>query len=700
MICTLILLDGYISPVNNSINNTQTTNFSNISYLDHNITIQKNQTEYFNNENIEFFGKNISILDYGTLDITNSKLNSMNFTVTINVYGGRINVINSSIDAPGHLNIIGSNATFISSVINKNSNMTLYFQKDNVIFDHSYIGFYSNKVKSKCYTSGIMYGKSYPYSHYGYLPLTPYVFYSNSYVGKLVLKLLLRGDNHGTGEIELYEHSKFIENVSIPVREGNYSYNTTINLPEDIKSLTIGNTQNLAFKIPENSRQAIAGEDGNITFYNITIVALSNDTENYFGVNNYNIVICNSFVNSYNSDVDTNMKNYYIYQKILNPNKKSIFLINSTYNSFNSLYNGSTYKNSPFLNINSSVYYYETINIEFTNGIHIIPLHYNILPDNYNKSLNQIAIICNKNIENDSKLIQYRPSYLFEIQNNNSMKYYGDYQLTSGKFQYNFSIPPIPIFKQNYKAEIYVKIPGINCSLYEPIQLASGKINELLLNITSELHSSIVKVRVIFSNSIIYNHTLSLNANETVSIPINIDSKNNAELRYNISYKTTLYNYSINKRKILFLEFTPQKTILHKYVLTIDSSQTTWELVIGNETINEKGKSAVIVLPSGYYNITINKSGYKSKSISINLNENSTVYISLQKIHTPASTDNLYMIFYWIAGFIILSLFILFIYSKKTVTCSNCRTKYYASYNQCPVCLKPKKNIFDRKFKK
>lgn len=700
MICTLILLDGYIPPVNNSINNMETTNFSNVSYLDHNITIQKNQTESFNNENIQVFGRNISIFDYGTLNITNSELNSKNFTVTINVYGGRINVMNSSIDAPGHLNIIGSNATFINTVIHKNSNMSLYFQKDTVLFYHSYVGFYSNKIKSKCYTSGIMYGKSYPYSHYGYIPLTPYIFYNNSYTGRLALKLLLRGDNDGTGEIELYEHSKFIENISIPVKEGNYTYNTTINLPDDIKSITIGNTQTLAFKIPENSMHAIAGEDGNITFYNITIVALSNDTENYFGIDNYNIVVCNSFVNSYNSDFDTNMKNYYTYQKILNPNKKSIFLINSTYNSFDSLYNGSTYKNSPFFDINSSVYYYETINLEFTNGIQIIPLPYNILPDNYNTSLNQIAITCNKNIENDSKSIQYRTSYLFEIQNNNSLKYYGDYQLTSGKYQYNFSIPPIPVFKQNYKTKIYVKIPGINCSLYEPIQLVSGKINELLLNITSELDSSIIKVRVTFSNSIIYNHTLSLNANVTASIPINIDSKDNGELRYNISYKNMLYNYSINKSKILFLKFTSQKTVVYKYALTINSSQTGWELTIGNKTMNEKSKSTVIVLPSGYYNLTFDKSGYKSKSISINLNENSTIYISLQKIHTQVSTDNLYMIFYWIGGSIIVSLFILFIYSKKTVRCYNCGTKYYTSYNQCPVCLKPKKNIFERRFKK
>ena len=290
IICALILLDSYISPINDDINNIDPTSFSSIFYLDHNITIQKNQMESFNNEHIKVFGRKVSILDFGTLSITNSEISSINSSITIKVYGGTINVINSSINVPGRLNIIDSNATFNNSVIQNNSHMSMYFQKDNVIFYHSDIGFYSDKVKNSCYTSGILYGESYPYSNYSNIPLIPYIFYNNSYTGKLDLHLYMRGDNNGTGKIELYEHNKFIENITIPVEEGYYRYNATINLPKDIKSVLIGNTQNLALKIPENGEGAIAGEDGNITFYNITIVALSNDTENFFGINNYNIV--------------------------------------------------------------------------------------------------------------------------------------------------------------------------------------------------------------------------------------------------------------------------------------------------------------------------------------------------------------------------------------------------------------------------
>ena len=50
-----------------------------------------------------------------------------------------------------------------------------------------------------------------------------------------------------------------------------------------------------------------------------------------------------------------------------------------------------------------------------------------------------------------------------------------------------------------------------------------------------------------------------MSKNQTVSIPINIYSKNNGELCYNISYKNLLYNYSINKGSKLLLRFTPKK---------------------------------------------------------------------------------------------------------------------------------------------
>ena len=88
IISTLILLDSYIPSIDNSINNESNVNINNTFYLDHNITVNQNQTLSFNNENIEVFTKNISIMDYGTLNITDSELCAINYTITFNVYGG------------------------------------------------------------------------------------------------------------------------------------------------------------------------------------------------------------------------------------------------------------------------------------------------------------------------------------------------------------------------------------------------------------------------------------------------------------------------------------------------------------------------------------------------------------------------------------------------------------------------------------
>ena len=129
----------------------------------------------------------------------------------------------------------------------------------------------------------------------------------------------------------------------------------------------------IAFKLPEiekHNQSEVAGEDGNLTFYNTTILAISNDTENYYGLDNYNMIIYNSSVISYYSDFHTNFRKFYIYQQLFNPNKESIFLINSTFYSYASEYNGSIYRDSPFYGINSSVYYYEMPKFVFSNSIY------------------------------------------------------------------------------------------------------------------------------------------------------------------------------------------------------------------------------------------------------------------------------------------------------------------------------------------
>ena len=317
-----------------NISHTSSDNIQNPSlntsnyYLVHNITVTSNYS--ISNENLIAFQRNITIFDYGKLVITNSCTEHTNFSINILVNRGTLNINNLSIASNGMIKATNSNLTFNNLTIQNNSNMTFNLNHDKATFNNSNIRFYSNPIKHVCFTSGKLFGKSYPYDTYGNIPLKETDIYNKSLAGNLSLHLYIRGDNNGTGELELYEFGKFIKNVTLPVYTGYYNYTANISLPQDIHTLEFNNTNIFSLKIPEANGTA-AGEDGYLSIHNITILTTSNDTESYFGYNNYNMIIYNSSIASYSSNFHTNMKKFYIYQQILNPYKQSIFLVNSTF---------------------------------------------------------------------------------------------------------------------------------------------------------------------------------------------------------------------------------------------------------------------------------------------------------------------------------------------------------------------------------
>jgi rubrerythrin len=72
-----------------------------------------------------------------------------------------------------------------------------------------------------------------------------------------------------------------------------------------------------------------------------------------------------------------------------------------------------------------------------------------------------------------------------------------------------------------------------------------------------------------------------------------------------------------------------------------------------------------------------------------------TMYISLQK---AVHSDNKIGTMYLITGIIIAgTIFGMFAYSKRTMTCKNCGTRHYATFDKCPVCLNPVKHRIVRK---
>ena len=553
-------------------------------YLDNNITVKPNCTHTISDENLIAFRENITIFDYGKLIITGSSLEHTNFSINIFVNRGILDLNNSSISSNGMIKAINSNLNFNNVTTQNNSNIIFKLNHDKAKFYDSNIRIYSSPIKHVCFTSGKLFGKSYPYDTYGSIPLKETDIFNNSLVGKLSLHLYIYGDNNNTGELELYEFGKFIKNVSLPVHMGYYNYTVNISLPQDIRTSQFNNTNIFALKIP-GKNGIPAGEDGYLSIYNITILTSSNDTESYFGDNNYNMMIYNnSSVDSYRSNFQTNMKKFYIYQQILNPYKKSIFLVNSTFHSYSSNYQGNVYENSPFYSINSTVYFYENPKFAFSNGISIFNLKYSIIPDNGNKTYNLMA---NK-INNDEHAV--KNFIIFDMQKNNSLSYYGDYQLHIGNFEYNFSLPPLPSFIIKDMIIVPVKIPLVAYSIEKPKKLISGQNNTLNLSIKSMAYSSRISVLIEKNKTILYNSSLDVHKNNTVSLPFKIYSNSTANITYEIRYNNPYYNYTDILHNSSLLEFTKPDTKIPGYTLIIKSPEPDWNVVLNGTNISENGK--------------------------------------------------------------------------------------------------------------
>ncbi len=658
-------------------------------YLAHNITITSNYS--ISNENLIAFQRNITIFDYGKLVITDSCTEHTNFSINILVNRGILNIDNSSIGSNGMIKAINSNLTFNNLTIQNNSNMIFNLNHDKVTFNNSNIRFYSNTIKQVCFTSGKIFGKSYPYDTYGNIPFKETDIYNSSLVGNLSLHLYLRGDNNGTGELELYEFGKFIKNVSLPVHTGYYNYTVDISLPQDIQTSEFNNTNIFSLKIPEANGTA-AGEDGYLSIHNITILTRSNDTESYFGYNNYNMIIYNSSIHSYFSNFHTNMKKFYIYQQILNPYKKSIFLVNSTFDSYSSNYQGKVYENSPFYSINSTIYFYENPKFAFSNGISTFNLKYSIIPDNGNKTSN---LMINK-INNDAH--EVKNFIIFDMQKNNSISYYGDYQLHIGNFEYNFSLPPLPSFIVKDKIIVPVKIPMIACLIEKPKNLISGQNNALYLAIKSIAYSSRISVLIEENKTIIYNSILDVHNNNTVSLPFKIYSNSTANITYKIRYNNSYYNYTDILYNSSLLEFTKPTTKIPEYTLIIKSPEPDWNVVLNGNNVSENGKVARFTLDKGHYLLTLYKAGYTKETYNVNLSDNMTMYISMHKIYHSNRVP--YILYISISTVIVGGAIGIFVYSKRTITCKNCGTRHYATFDKCPVCLTPVKHGITSKRKR
>ena len=231
----------------------------------------------------------------------------------------------------------------------------------------------------------------------------------------------------------------------------------------------------------------------------------------------------------------------------------------------------------------------------FSNAISTFNLKYSTFPDNGNKTSNLIA---NK-INNDAHDV--KNFIIFDVQKNNSISYYGDYQLHIGNFDYNFSLPPLPSFIVNDMINVPVKIPMIAYSIEKPKTLISGQNNTLDLSIKSMAYPSTISVLIEDNKTILYNSSLEVHTNNTMSLPFKIYSNSTANITYKIRYNNLYYNYTDILYNSSILEFIKPNTKIPEYTLVIKSPEPDWNVMLNDNNISENGKVATFTLDKGAF---------------------------------------------------------------------------------------------------
>ncbi len=594
---------------NNTINNK--TSIESVYYLNHNLTIENNKKCYINNQNISIFQNNVNIIDNGFLSLNNSSIITNNVKLNLIIHNSTFVMDNSIINITGKIHF------YNSTIIIKNSKIinqtTLYIQsnKSNINIFNSTINYGQFNSKNVNFTSGMLYNKNSPQDAQGPIPIKSDIYYNNSYSNRLNLHFYIKGDNNGTGNILFYEHTLLIDNMSIPVHTGYYYFNTSINLPEDLLPENFTNTSDFSMVIPtDNSPQPHpAGEDGNITFENITAYINSNDTESYYGFNGYNIIFRNSTILSYNSSFNTNFKNLYIYQKILNPYKKSILMYNSTFYSISSHFGSNIYINSPFHDIHSSSFIYGIKKIYFTNGYNYFNLNYTIKPRLFNNSMDKKANYYNSLIKAKIKCNKEN-ILLFDIQHNNASKYYGDYYAKNDNNTFNFSFKPIPSFGQANKLYLNVNIANIEYKYNIPNKFVAFKNNKIALNLTSLYFHTNVNINLLLNNKTYYQNNININKNELKNIYVNIINNNSGISYLKISLESINKNYSFNQflNKTIKIDFLKDVNIS---ILTNDK-YTNNKLSLNTTIINNGMNNVTSYFIVYYYNNSGIIKSYKS----------------------------------------------------------------------------------------
>ncbi|MEM0156323.1 MAG: hypothetical protein QW597_06985 [Thermoplasmataceae archaeon] len=468
-------------------------------YLFQNLTVPNGSTLYINNTHLIMVSSSpsgMSIDDYGSLYLNNSSLSTVTsngsgtFPVQLNVGNASGNLHaslylkNSSLQFGGSILAVNSAVTFIGSIIGCESqvdpdlvmalgmsfeNCTIY--SGNTIYDNFF-----HTPQTQPYIDGSMNysfsNKTGPLSEEGYhsIPLSHgYDSFPDSYLDTAILNITYSGNDSSSNDyVIVSDGGSTIGNITLPSTGG------------------IGRLENstYSFKLPVTITRSKAYSSNGISvhynfnlettaeIWNISLDLISNDTESFYGLEHFNVLLYNSTMISLRDSIGLGFQEMYSYGYMLNPQKNmiigygnsSVFIVGDY-----SYYSPEHYCSPPFLMYNNSrisVYKIEQMQFithygAFYNATPVvtpcmIPAH---LDSNANASNGQIAAVLEhsplvKLIAKDGPIFE-EPLIEATMNASEHPEYLGDYSVSMASSNWYFSISTFPWCLSNQTMNVF-----------------------------------------------------------------------------------------------------------------------------------------------------------------------------------------------------------------------------------------------------
>ncbi len=523
-----------------------------VTYITGNFSIGKESVLKYENtslmvENIS--SESVSILVYGALFICNSTMDmstgNSSAVKQIFIYGepgSEISIENSKLAMSGQISLCYSKLSIYHSNLTADglSSSNPYYDTLRLVSNHSSVSVISSSIggllsysKSTSFRVAAWSSTITNFSQNSTVPLNESnVADYNAFIDRGEISFEYYGKKPGNNDsIKIYSGNSTIKYVYLNVSSQGETRakNVSFNFPVLHRAGWFKQSPDFRIYLTDHFSDPVAVS-------NLTVSLFSNDTATLYPDSIFNYVISNSSFISLNSTIDLNEVTGLLCGKIINPEKNSLVAYQSKIYWINSMLNDSTsYRSSPFLNIQSEIYLFRILRIVGTyEGRTVANFNPTIVEgssvlQNLTDQVNlQIGVILKANGTHPNYGIFALYGFSNESQN---FTYTGNYMVEFHNLSMNVSLPPYPIFGvDTLDFDLHVNVPVVRVNLRN-VELVSEGNSFIKFNVTvagSLSGNGTMKVALTKSSFHIPSFVFSLNKgisgsyNELVHLPENV----------------------------------------------------------------------------------------------------------------------------------------------------------------------------------